>query len=166
MGVKIIKEEFTFDDVLIRPAASKVEPSEASLKTNIGGIELSVPFLSAAMDRVTEVSMAIALGSLGGLGVLHRNCSVEEQVAMVRVVKVAGGRSSSKGKAIPVAAACGPFAADRATALDSAGCDVIVIDCAHGHNLNVVESAKKIKLRPTKIANISNQNPQKVKIYL
>ena len=136
MGVKIIKEGFTFDDVLIRPGASQMEPSEASLKTTIAGIELSVPFFSAAMDRVTEPQMAIALGKLGGLGVLHRNCSIEEQAKMVREVKKAG---------VPVAAACGPFAADRAKALDEAGCDAIVIDCAHGHNLNVVESARKIK---------------------
>src|SRR3989344_2983311 len=136
MGVKIIKEGFPFDDVLIRPAASRMEPSEASLKTNIAGIELSVPFLSAAMDRVTEAPMAIALGKLGGLGVIHRNCSVEDQAAMVSEVKKAG---------VPAAAACGPFAAERADALEKAGCDVIVIDCAHGHNLNVVESAKKIK---------------------
>ena len=136
MSAKIIKEGFTFDDVLIRPAASKMEPSEASLKTNIAGIELSVPFLSAAMDRVTEAPMAIALGRLGGLGVIHRNCSIEEQVQMVREVKKAG---------VPVAAACGPFALDRAEALDKAGCDFLVIDCAHGHNLNVVASAKKIK---------------------
>ena len=136
MGVKIIKEGFTFDDVLIVPSASSMEPSEASLKTKITGLELSVPFLSAAMDRVTETSMAIALGKLGGLGVLHRNCSLEEQAKMVREVKKAG---------VPVAAACGPFAADRAKALDDARCDFIVIDCAHGHNLNVVESARGIK---------------------
>src|SRR3989344_5435969 len=136
MGVKIIKEGFTFDDVLIVPSASRMEPSEASLKINIAGIELSVPFLSAAMDRVTEARMAIALGKLGGLGVIHRNCSISDQVAMV---------SESKKACVPVAAACGPFAAERATALDKANCDVIVIDCAHGHNLNVVESARKIK---------------------
>lgn len=136
MGVKIIKEGFTFDDVLIRPAESRMEPSEASLTINIAGMELSVPFLSAAMDRVTEAPMAVALGKLGGLGVIHRNCSVEDQVKMVREAKKAG---------VKVAAACGPFAADRAKALDEAQCDVIVIDCAHGHNLNVVDSARKIK---------------------
>lgn len=136
MAVKIVSESFTFDDVLIRPAASAMEPSEASLKTVIAGIELSVPFLSAAMDRVTDANMAIALSKLGCLGVLHRNCSVEEQVNMVKKVKASGGR---------VAAACGPFHAERAKALDEAGCDIIVIDCAHGHNLNVLVSAKKIK---------------------
>ena len=136
MAAKILAEGFTFDDVLIRPGASQMEPAEASLKTKIAGIDLSVPFLSAAMDRVTEAKLAIELGKLGGLGVLHRNCSVEAQVAMVKEVKAAG---------VPAAAACGPFAVDRAKALDEAGCDAIVIDCAHGHNLNVVESARKIK---------------------
>jgi IMP dehydrogenase len=136
MVVKILERGFTFDDVLIVPSASAMEPAEASLQTKLCGINLKVPFLSAAMDRVTESTMAIALGGLGGLGVLHRNCSIEEQVKMVMEVKKAG---------VPAAAACGPFAADRAKALDDAGCDVIVIDCAHGHNLNVIESAKKIK---------------------
>ena len=136
MVVKILERGFTFDDVLIVPSESAMEPAEASLKMTLCGIELSVPFLSAAMDRVTESAMAIALGKLGGLGVLHRNCSVPEQAAMVKQVKKAG---------VPVAAACGPFAADRAKALDEALCDVIVIDCAHGHNLNVVASAKSIK---------------------
>jgi IMP dehydrogenase len=136
MAVKIVSESFTFDDVLIRPAASAIEPSEASLKMKIAGIELSVPFLSAAMDRVTDAKMAIALCKLGALGVLHRNCSVEEQVKMVKAVKAAGCKA---------AAACGPFHIERAKALDQAGADVIVVDCAHGHNLNVLASAKKIK---------------------
>ena len=136
MVAKILERGFTFDDVLIVPNASAMEPAEASLKTTLCGIELSIPLLSAAMDRVTESAMAIALGKLGGLGVLHRNVSIEEQVNMVKEVKKAG---------VPVAAACGPFAADRAKALDDAECDVIVIDCAHGHNLNVIASAKKIK---------------------
>ncbi|MEK7480190.1 MAG: IMP dehydrogenase [Patescibacteria group bacterium] len=133
---QIFDESFTFDDVLIRPAASAMEPAEASLQTKIAGLTLKVPFLSAAMDRVTEEEMAIALGKLGALGVVHRNCSIEVQVKIVTTIKKAG---------VPVGAACGPFAADRAKALDAAGCDVVVIDCAHGHNLNVVASARKIK---------------------
>ncbi len=129
-------EGFTFDDVLIRPGESRMEPREASLATRLAGIDLALPFLSAAMDRVTESSMAIALGKLGALGVIHRNCTVEEQVRMVREAKAAG---------VSVAAACGPFHLERAKALDEAGCDAIVVDCAHGHNMNVMESAKKIK---------------------
>ena len=70
MGTRI-SEGFTFDDVLIRPAASAMEPAEASLKTKIAGVELGVPFLSAAMDRVTEPRLAIALGKMGGLGSLR-----------------------------------------------------------------------------------------------
>ncbi|HEY4521155.1 MAG TPA: IMP dehydrogenase [Candidatus Paceibacterota bacterium] len=136
MGSKILQEGFTFDDVLIRPAASSIEPAEAKLNTTIAGLPLAVPFLSAAMDKVTESTMAIALGKLGGIGVLHRNCSIEEQAAMVQEAKRAG---------VAVAAACGPFAADRAEALDRAGVDAIVIDCAHGHNLKVIESAREIK---------------------
>ncbi|HEY4527212.1 MAG TPA: IMP dehydrogenase [Candidatus Paceibacterota bacterium] len=138
MGSKILQEGFTFDDVLIRPAASSIEPAEAELNTTVAGLSLKVPFLSAAMDKVTEGRMAIALGKLGGLGVLHRNCSIEEQVAMVQEAKRAG---------VAVAAACGPFAVDRAEALDRAGVDAIVIDCAHGHNLKVIESAKQIKAK-------------------
>ncbi|RJQ35146.1 guanosine monophosphate reductase [Candidatus Parcubacteria bacterium] len=140
MAGKILQEGFTFDDVLIRPAASSIEPAEAKLNTTIAGLTLSVPFLSAAMDKVTEAPMAIALGKLGALGVLHRNCSIDEQVAMVREAKQAG---------VVVAAACGPFAVDRAEALDKAGADAIVIDCAHGHNLKVLASAKQIKAKLT-----------------
>src|SRR6185436_9996837 len=124
MGKIIVSEGFTFDDVLLRPAASPIEPREASLKTKVAGIELDLPFLSAAMDRVTGPKMAIELGKLGALGIIHRNCSVEEQVAMVKEVKAAG---------VKVGAASGPFHIERALALDAAGADVVVIDCAHGH---------------------------------
>lgn len=133
---KVLPEAFTFDDVLLRPLASAIEPREADLHTRLAGIELSVPFLSAAMDRVSGPRMAIELGKLGGISVLHRNCTVEEQVAMVKEAKKAG---------VKVAAACGPFAADRALALEAAGADAIVIDCAHGHNLTVIKSAKDIR---------------------
>lgn len=133
---KVLPEAFTFDDVLLRPLASAIEPREAELHTRVAGIELGLPLLSAAMDRVSGPQMAIALGKLGGMAVLHRNCTIEEQVAMVKEAKKAGVR---------VAAACGPFAADRALALEAAGADAIVIDCAHGHNLNVIQSAKDIK---------------------
>lgn len=137
MGQKIFGDSFTFDDVLIRPSRSSIEPREASLRAVLSSsITLSVPFLSAAMDRVTDHAMAIALHKAGGLGVIHRNCTSAVQVAMVRKVKQAGAL---------VAAACGPFDSDRATALVKAGVDILVIDCAHGHNVKVVASAKQIK---------------------
>ncbi len=78
----------TFDDVLLRPAESSVLPSQADTRTRVtSGIPLNIPVLSAAMDTVTEASMAIVMAQLGGLGVLHRNLSVEEQADAVRAVK-------------------------------------------------------------------------------
>ena len=78
----------TFDDVLLRPAASEVLPTGADTRTRVTkGIRLNIPILSAAMDTVTEADMAIVMAQLGGLGVLHRNLEVEEQAAAVRAVK-------------------------------------------------------------------------------
>jgi IMP dehydrogenase len=83
-----IRLGLTFDDVLLTPAASAVLPSEADTRTQLTrGIALSIPILSAAMDTVTEAEMAIAMAQFGGIGVLHRNLTVEEQVAAVRQVK-------------------------------------------------------------------------------
>ena len=127
----------TFDDVLMRPVFSDVEPGATSLKTEIiRGLFLDMPLLSAAMDKVTEARMAITLGKLGALGVLHRNCSISEQVKMVEKVKKAN---------VFVGAACGPFDRARALALEKALCDAIFIDCAHGHNKKVILSARAMK---------------------
>lgn len=78
----------TFDDVLLVPAASAVLPSMADTSTRVTqGISLNIPILSAAMDTVTEADMAITMAQLGGIGVLHRNLTVEEQSLAVRQVK-------------------------------------------------------------------------------
>src|SRR6476659_9189815 len=78
----------TFDDVLLQPLESSVLPSQADTRTQLTReIPLHIPILSSAMDTVTEADMAIALAQLGGIGVLHRNLSVEEQAAAVRQVK-------------------------------------------------------------------------------
>jgi IMP dehydrogenase len=83
-----IRLGLTFDDVLLQPAASDVLPSQADTRTRVTrDIGLAIPILSAAMDTVTEADMAIAMAQLGGLGVLHRNLTVEEQSAAVRAVK-------------------------------------------------------------------------------
>lgn len=83
-----IRLGLTFDDVLLVPAESDVLPSQADTATRLTrGISLSIPILSSAMDTVTEADMAIVMAQLGGIGVLHRNLSVEEQVAAVRAVK-------------------------------------------------------------------------------
>jgi IMP dehydrogenase len=78
----------TFDDVLLRPAASDVLPSMADTRTRLTrGIALNIPVISSAMDTVTEADMAIVMAQLGGIGVLHRNLTVAEQCAAVRAVK-------------------------------------------------------------------------------
>jgi IMP dehydrogenase len=84
----MIELGLTFDDVLLRPGASDVLPTDADTRTFVTReIGLTIPVLSAAMDTVTEADMAIVMAQLGGLGVLHRNLEVDEQAAAVRAVK-------------------------------------------------------------------------------
>ncbi|MBU3675708.1 MAG: IMP dehydrogenase, partial [Chitinophagaceae bacterium] len=85
---KIVKEGLTFDDVLLLPAYSEVLPREVSTRTRLTRqIELNIPLVSAAMDTVTEVELAIALARLGGIGMLHKNMSIEKQAEQIRKVK-------------------------------------------------------------------------------
>ena len=87
MGI-IIKEGLTFDDVLLVPQASDVIPSQVSLATNLTPtIKLNIPLMSAAMDTVTESRLAIAMAREGGMGVIHKNMSIEEQALHVDKVK-------------------------------------------------------------------------------
>lgn len=85
---KIVLEGLTFDDVLLVPAISQVLPREADIRTKLTrDISLNVPILSAAMDTVTEAALATAIAREGGLGVLHKNMTIEKQAAEVRKVK-------------------------------------------------------------------------------
>ena len=261
-----VPESLTFDDVLLRPMESRVEPDDADVSTHVSrNVELTIPILSAAMDTVTESDTAIGMAREGGLGVLHRNMTVEETAAEVERVKRADelvirrenvvtaspeqtisevdrmmGREGVSGapvvddddtvlgiisgtdirpflevgesdtvreamtgevitapedvearealelmyeykiERVPIVddddqlvglvtmqgilqrrehqnaarddagrlvcgVAVGPFELDRATAADEASADVLFIDCAHAHNLNVIDSARKIK---------------------
>jgi IMP dehydrogenase len=260
-----VREALTFDDVLLRPMESRVEPDDADVSTRVSkNVTLNIPVLSAAMDTVTEAEMAAGMARNGGLGVLHRNMTVEETVAQVEAVKradelfirredvvtasptqtvrevdelmeragVSGapvvddddtvlgiisgtdirpflevGESDQVTEAMTdevitahkdvtarealelmydhkiervpivddgrlvglvtmqgilqrreheeaardhegrlrVGVAVGPFEEERAVAADEAGADVLFIDCAHAHNLNVLDSARAIK---------------------
>ena len=137
MEIKNIRDALTFDDVLLEPRTSDISRNDISLETFVTKkIKLQIPIISAAMDRVTEAPMAIALGKLGGMGVIHRNCSIEQEVAMVKLVKKAG---------VIVAASVGPMDTARALALDAAGADAIVVDTAHGQHLGAIRNAKELK---------------------
>ena len=85
---KFVGEGLTYEDVLLVPAFSKILPSDVSLQTRFSkNINLNVPIVSAAMDTVTESKMAIAIASEGGIGVIHKNMSIEDQANEVRLVK-------------------------------------------------------------------------------
>ncbi|MFA6307662.1 MAG: IMP dehydrogenase [Patescibacteria group bacterium] len=128
---------FTYDDVLLEPRFSDVVRSEVDLSTQVTKkIKIAIPILAAAMDTVSGAEMAIALGKLGGLAVLHRNCTVQQQLLMLKKIK------SHK---LLAAASVGPHDIARAVALDKAGVDIVVIDCAHAHNKKIIADAKKIK---------------------
>jgi IMP dehydrogenase len=86
--MRIAKEALTFDDVLLQPGYSEVLPREVDLSTRLTAeISLNIPILSAAMDTVTEGRLAIALAQEGGLGVIHKNMTIEEQARQVLTVK-------------------------------------------------------------------------------
>ena len=252
---------YTYDDFLLVPNASLVEAKDVDTKSKVSkNFELNIPIVSSAMDTVTESEMAIALAQIGGLGVIHRNMTVEQQIAEVKKVKMSGNltitdvvtitpdsslskvRSIMEQEAVSglpviwddkvigivskrdikpvsyssdkkvkdimtsdvvtieesttphealniayenkverlpvvrdeklvgivtvrdildhkkypnasrdkegrllVAAATGPFDLDRAIALDKAGADILAVDCAHAHNMNVVEFAGTMK---------------------
>ena len=86
--MRILEEALTFDDVLLVPAHSSIMPKDVDLTTRVTrDIELKVPLLSAAMDTVTEARLSIALAQEGGLGIIHKNLTAQEQAEQVNMVK-------------------------------------------------------------------------------
>ncbi|MCT3573384.1 IMP dehydrogenase [Levilactobacillus brevis] len=152
---KFAKEGFTFDDVLLIPAESHVLPNEVDLSTQLApNLKLNVPFLSASMDTVTETKMATTMARNGGLGVIHKNMSADDQAKMVAAVKAIENDASQYPNAavdannhLLVAAAVGVTSDtfDRASALLNAGADAIIIDTAHGHSAGVLRKVAEIR---------------------
>ncbi len=134
-----INEALTFDDVLILPKYSSILPTKTDLSLKLTNkIYLKVPFLSSAMDTVTESSMAIAIGREGGIGVIHRNLSLKKQSLEVKKVK-------NKNYLVGAAVGTNQEDLDRTKSLVANGVDLIVIDTAHGHSEKVLKTLSKLK---------------------
>ena len=151
---KFVKKGLTFDDVLLIPAESHVLPNEVDLSVQLAkNIKLNVPFISAGMDTVTESSMAIAMALQGGMGVVHKNMSIQAQageVSTVKGVSLAGNfdkAATDDQNRLLVAAAVGVTSDtfERAEALLKVGADAIVIDTAHGHSAGVLRKIAEIR---------------------
>lgn len=131
----------TFDDVLLMPKKSDIrsrrDPDLTSKLTK--NTTITLPFISANMDTITEAKMAVAMHNLGAFGILHRFMSIEEQAQQVRLVKEAGAGN--------VGASIGTNQEfkERAKAVIEAGANVLTIDIAHGHSVSMLETMKWLK---------------------
>lgn len=156
-----LPQALTFDDVLLVPGYSETHPNSIDLSTRLTkGIKLNIPLISAAMDTVTESRLAIAIARMGGVGVIHKNLSIEEQCLEIKKVKTQETPSTSKevehhssnfdqrGRLL-VGAALGvsPELMERAEALVSHEVDFFCLDSSHGHSLGVIQSIKDLKKR-------------------
>ena len=134
-----IKDSLTFDDITLVPQYSSVLPSETITVSKLShNLDLQIPLISSAMDTVTESRMAIAISKSGGIGVIHRNLSIEKQLREVKKVKK---NNYMVGAAIGV----NPKDFERAEELSKADTNLIVIDTAHGHTQKVLDMIRKIK---------------------
>lgn len=131
----------TFDDVLIMPAKSEVrsrkEPQLTSKLTK--NISINTPIISANMDKITEYDMALAMDKLGAIGILHRFLSIQEQANQAKKLKESGLKN------IAASVGVGDEFKDRAKSLIEAGVNVITIDIAHGHSVQMMETLKWLK---------------------
>ena len=139
-----IKEALTFDDVTLTPQYSKVLPTDVSTKTYLSkNLHLDIPIISSAMDTVTESKMAIAIAREGGIGVIHRNLSIDQQIKEIQTVK-------SKGLKVGAAVGTNESEFSRVKNIIKLGVDLIVVDTAHGHSQKVADIIMKINKIKTK----------------
>lgn len=144
----MIQEALTFDDVLLVPKYSEIESrKEVDISSDLGFLKLDLPIISSPMDTVTEDEMAITMGCHGGLGIIHRYCTIERQVEMVK-------KKNDVNCPVIVGAAIGATGdfLERADALIQAGAQVICVDVAHGDHIVVkraLEALNKFQTRPS-----------------
>ena len=131
------KQAMSFDDVLLVPRKSDIETrAEVNLTSTIGSLDFKIPIVSAPMDTVTESAMANTMHTAGGLGIVHRYNSIENQCEIV-----SQSRSKNIGAAIGVS---GDFE-ERACALFDSGANVICVDVAHGHHAMMKRALERLR---------------------
>jgi IMP dehydrogenase len=140
---KKFQETLSFDDVLLVPRYSDIlsrgeVDTRTVLSNNKKTFSLAIPIMSANMDTITESSMAIIMAKMGGLGIIHRFLSIDEQVGEVKKVK-------AQGLLVGAAVGVKDGERDRARALVMAGADLLALDIAHGHSKYAIEKVKFIK---------------------
>ena len=139
-----IKEALTFDDVTLAPNYSEVLPSEVDTSIKLSeNLKLRIPILTSAMDTVTESKMAIAIAKAGGIGVIHRNLNIKDQINEIKKVK-------KQNLLVGAAVGAGTNEHKRAEQIINEGVDLIVVDTAHGHTKKVGEIIKFIKRQKSK----------------
>ena len=158
-----IKEALTFDDVTLAPKYSEVLPSEVDTSIELTKVlKLKIPLLSSAMDTVTESKMAIALAKIGGMGIIHRNLDIKNQVLEIKKVK--------KHKLfVGAAVGAGPKEFKRAEAILRENIEMIVVDTAHAHTKKVseiIKFIKKIKSKRTALCAGNIATPEAAKFLI
>jgi IMP dehydrogenase len=129
------RKAYSFDDVMLVPRYSRMNSrADADLSTSVAGVKMNIPIIAANMSSVCEDTMGTAMGKLGGLGIIHRMCTVERQRAMVKTVHAAGWQ-------IGFSVGVGSDWRDRMDACREFA-SIVCLDVAHGHHLRVAELLK------------------------
>src|SRR3989344_2180612 len=133
-----LPEYLTYDDVLLLPNYSEVTPSKTDIATHLTNrISLKIPIIASPMDTVCESAMAIEIGKLGGIGIIHRNLSIEQQCTEIK-------NTLDSGILVGAAVGTGSDFVDRVSALVEIGTTILCIDSSHGHTKHVIEAVKTI----------------------
>ena len=158
-----IKEALTFDDVTLAPKYSEILPSEVDTSIKLSeSLKLKIPILTSAMDTITESKMAIAIAKAGGLGIIHRNLDIKNQIIEIRKVK-------KQKLLVGAAVGAGPNEFKRAETILKENINMIVVDTAHGHTKKVSEIIrfiKKIKTKKTVLCAGNIATPEAAKFLL